>query len=319
MGNSLTQRGFYKTQMLWQILIWVLVGIVCFIATKEFITWFRLKKFAKQGFATYYFPMVGNLFPILEGMKTKNGYSHYVKLAQETKGKPGIAMNNGYSFSSNITLFDIDVVREFLSIEHQVCLRSPFFDLKTNLGFLMETGERAFHQRAVLSTIFHRDNLNRIAPEIYTTVQKRFESAKITKADSEDMKFGVHQNSQKFLEELMTDFTQNLVYPSSIKIPKSKAGLILAEELNAICEIAMSPRAGSNLSNFLFLGLPHYLNLLPGSREAKRRGSDLQRIFEDCFSQRQRDLDQKTQAELDKIPFNIIDAMLLHNNQGIGI
>ncbi len=282
--------------------VWLAVaGLLLYLVAMfflELLSWYRLKFYQNQHIKTFYYPVYGVTEFYKASRTEKDGLRKFRTQISQMKDVDLFAVNYPMKFKPIVFLLDSDLTKEFFIQELGVVKRMFPFDLKLKGGFLFDYSNRGHHMRAIFSSFFSNENLERITPSIRSIVKEHFGKLTIP------ANLAVLVDFKKQIDDVIIQIV-NVVLFGERDIPKIGGVTVTEVLVETICSM-ISEVGIYNKWNIYSMDLLNTLNILPNSRKVVRTRIEIHRVILETYNRR------KTQPR-DSLGVNLIDLMIKHN------
>lgn len=186
---------------------------------------FNLDFYKKQGIKTRFFPKMGYLQMFdkysFEENKTKSNLEYIKKLINEKDDKGIIAVNNFSTSSSNVFIYDSDLIKDFLMKEDHFAKSNAVKRSDYNrMGLFFENGEKFFQSKSLFTKIFRYEGMEKFVPAICEITHRCFNEFNEANGITKD-KF-TKVSLDKVFESVMIQITNLLIFGKAIYPAGSK-------------------------------------------------------------------------------------------------
>lgn len=151
---------------------YAVLPVASVLALKELFSFLNLKRYSDQNVKTSYFPFLGFwkllIFNYLDKYDVTKAFK---KERADNKGKDMVVWNDGLTTCSLVELISLEALKEFFEKETDVSIKKNMVETDM-VGFFFKNGEVVQTSRAIFSEIFHRDNLQKLCPQLTRVVYK---------------------------------------------------------------------------------------------------------------------------------------------------
>lgn len=286
----------------------VALACIAILLIQEMQAKSRTKFYEKQGFIAKIEDWVGgevSLYQNEAGCVNHLQLLYNLMAKAKAEGRPGLVFNMPHWGCASLYLSDVGVIREFFAKEYQHTRRTLPGDLKTNLGFIFEQGEKGLEHRAIFSEFFSYTHMNKLIPAIRKIIEKEFELLTVKEG-----KLVMENGSKRFIEHLVLTIINMLIFGEDVQIPKAESGLTFFEELLDLLS-SIFPGIIYDKANRVMRDLLNRFDLIPSAKRARHRSKFISSALQSFIEKRRGDLHSKQR----EAGFCLIDMMLLHNEK----
>ena len=265
---------------------YLVLPLASVMALKELFSYLNLKRYSDQGVKTSYFPFLGfwNLL-IFNYMDKRDVLKALKKERRVNKGKDMVVWNDGLTTSSFVELLSPQSVKEFFDKEVDVSIKKNLVETDM-VGFFFKNGEVVKTSRATFAEIFHRDNLQKICPQLTDVVYKHCAKLRKMWKDSGKDWFCVDIRKDVFFQ-MFNDLSLNVMFgvDDPEDGPKNAKGetILHLNKMAFDCMIDLFLRSPTNL---ITMGVLDKLNLHPTKIKMNSLRAEINKLISREFEQR---------------------------------